>query len=291
MKGKIDKYMELTKPKVTLLNLLVGIACFVLAAFPRVNLLSLAVFSLAGYLTAGGCGVLNCVYDAKVDRLMERTSKRAIPSGDVTPKKALFFGLVLTVVGLAVSYFFFNASTAFMMVLGIAFYLIVYTVMLKRSSPWNVVIGGAAGCFAGLSGWTATGAALSWTPLLVAAIDFLWTPGHLWGLAIKKVREYRGAGIPMLPVAVGVSRASQIVFGLNVVTIGFSFLLPLLGMTGVIYFGIAVLVGMGFFVESRKLLSFPSESQGFRVFLASMPYLACLMLGLVLDKIVFVRLF
>lgn len=100
-----------------------------------------------------------------------------------------------------------------MLVAGIVFYLLIYTVLLKRFSPWNVVIGGIAGCFTALSGWTATGAALTWMPLLVAVVDFLWTPGHLWGLAIKRAAEYQKANIPMLPVVIGISKASQVIFG------------------------------------------------------------------------------
>jgi protoheme IX farnesyltransferase len=287
MKGNLDKYLEMTKPKVTLLNLLVGVTCFVLASFPSIDLLRLVLFLFVGYVTAGGCGVLNCVLDEKVDKLMERTSKRAIPSGVVTPKGALIFGMILTVGGLAISFFMFNFLTALMIFLGFIFYIPVYTVLLKRSSSWNVVIGGVAGCFAGLSGWTATGQALALTPLLLAAVGFLWTPAHLWGLAIKRNKDYKKAGIPMLPVVSGLERASQIVFLFNIATIGFSFLLPLFGLTGLLYLTIAVFAGVWLLIESRRLLIFHSESQGFKVFLISMPYLACLLTGLICDKVLF----
>ena len=183
MKQKIEKYIELTKPKVTLLNLLVGVTCFTLAAFPSVNLSKMVLFALAGYLACGGCGVLNCVYDQDTDKLMQRTSKRAIPSDTISPIEALVFGSVLTAAGIGISYFFFNFLTALMMVAGTAFYLLVYTVLLKRTSSLNVVIGGLAGCFAALSGWTAAVNNVSMLPLLRFTVDFLWTPGHLWGLA------------------------------------------------------------------------------------------------------------
>jgi protoheme IX farnesyltransferase len=288
MNGNLEKYAELTKPKVTLLNLLVGVTCFVLAAYPRIDLFKLGLFSVAGYLAAGGCGALNCVYDANVDRLMPRTSKRAIPSGTVTSHKALIFGSMMTAVGLAISYVAFNALTALMMLLGAVFYVLVYTVLLKRTSPLNVVIGGFAGCFAALAGWTAAVGSLNLLPLLVSLVDFLWTPGHLWGLAIKKVKEYGKAGIPMLPVTVGLTRAAQITFEVNVLTIGSSLLLPFFGLTGLLYSAVAISAGAWFLFESRKLAVFPSEASGFRVFLASMPYLAVLMAGLVVDKILFV---
>ncbi len=232
MKQKIIKYIELTKPKVTLLNLLVGVTCFVLAVFPTVDWLKLGLFAVVGYLAAGGCGVLNSVYDQDIDKLMKRTSKRAIPAGFLSANGATVFGILMIALSFALSIFFFNPLTATMIGLGALFYLVIYTVWLKRISPWNVVIGGFAGCFAGLSGWTAAVNTLSLMPLLVAMLDFLWTPGHLWGLAIKKIREYKSAQIPMLPVKIGISRASKVVFLLNVLTVACSFLIPIMGLAG-----------------------------------------------------------
>ena len=287
MRGNLDRYLELTKPKVTLLNLLVGATCFVLAAFPVINWMNLAIFVVAGYLACGGCGVLNCVYDQDTDKLMHRTSKRAIPSGTITSRKALLFGSVLTGGGISLSYFFFNSLTALMMVLGTVFYLVVYTILLKRVSSWNVVIGGLAGCFAALSGWTAAANSVSMLPILISAVDFLWTPGHLWGLAMKKVKEYKAAGIPMLPVTLGIKKAANVTFFFNIVTIAFSLTLPLLGLAGILYAAVAVLAGIWFTIESRKLVVFPSEIQGFKIFFASMPYLAFLMAGLLVDKLSF----
>ena len=288
MKEKIGKYFELTKPKVTLLNLLVGVTCFLLAAYPTFDWIKLAAFLIVGYSAAGGCGVLNSVYDRDVDKLMVRTSKRAIPAGYITKTNALSFGTTLIAISFVFSFLLFNPLTFLMIAIGTVFYLGVYTVWLKRSSPWNVVIGGLAGCFAGFAGWTAAAGTLSLIALLVGAVDFLWTPGHLWGLAIKKMEEYKSAGIPMLPVKVGLNKASQIVFSLNVVTVAFSLLLPLFGLTGAIYLGFAVLAGGGFLFQNRGLLFSASEANGFKAFLASMPYLALLMLGLIIDKILII---
>ncbi len=287
MIGNLGKYLEMTKPKVTLLNLFVGAVCFVLATFPTIEVSRLLVFIIAGYMTAGGCGVLNCVYDCNLDKLMTRTSARAIPAGFVTPRNALIFGSVMTVAGFTFSYFALNGLTALMMVLGAFFYVFVYTIVLKRASSWNVVIGGFAGCFAALSGWTAAVNGVSLLPLLVSALDFLWTPGHLWGLAIRKVTEYSKARIPMLPVAVGIPRASQIVLLFNALTVVSSLLLPLFCLAGLSYAVIAALAGAWFLFENGRLIAFPSETRGFRVFLASMSYLAIIMTGLILDKILF----
>jgi protoheme IX farnesyltransferase len=282
---EFSKYLELTKPKVTLLNLLVGITCFILAAYSTIDWLKLAVFSITGYLAVGGCGVLNSVYDRDIDKLMPRTSKRSVPTGRVSQKNAMSLGAGMIIASFIISYFFFNLLTTTMIVLGAVFYLIVYTVWLKRTSPWNVVIGGFAGCFAALSGWTAAINALSLAPLLVATLDFLWTPGHLWGLAIKKIKEYRNAGVPMLPVTSGIGTASKVVFWLNIVTVAFSLTLPLLRLTGSVFMIVALAAGVAFLFQNRGLIISASEEQGFKVFSASMPYLACLMAGLILDKV------
>ena len=176
MKQKIERYLQLTKPKVTLLNLLVGVTCFVLAAFPSITWVKLALFAVTGYLAAGGCGVLNSFYDRDIDKLMPRTSKRAIPAGQVASNKALMLGAAMIGASFAISYFLFNLLTFLMMVLGTAFYLIIYTVWLKRISPWNVVIGGFAGCFAGFAGWTAAVNTLSLMPFLLQCWIFFGRP-------------------------------------------------------------------------------------------------------------------
>ncbi len=284
---KLEKYLELTKPKVTLLNLLVGVTCFIVAAYPTINWLSLFVFGVLGYLVAGGCGVLNSVYDQDIDKLMDRTSRRAIPAGHVSTCTALTFGITLITIGMTIATLFFNTLTTVMLGLGTVFYIAVYTVWLKRKSPWNVVIGGLAGCFAALAGWTAAVNELGLLPLLVATLDFLWTPGHLWGLAIKKIREYKFAKIPMLPVTLGIKKSAIVVFWLNILTVAFSFSLPLLGLTGPVYLIIALVAGVSFLVHNRGLLGHASEASGFKVFAASMPYLASIMLGLILDKVAF----
>ncbi len=285
MIGNLGKYIELTKPKVTLLNLLVGVACFVLGVFPRIDLSRLCIFFVVGYLSAGGCGAINCVYDSKIDSLMPRTSKRAIPSGFVQPKNAFFFGAVLFVTSITLSQLFINTLTTLMVILGGVFYILVYTILLKRTSAWNVVVGGLAGSFAALSGWTAAVGSLSLLPLLVSLLDFIWTPGHLWGLAIKKMREYGQAGIPMLPVTVGLRKAAQITFLVNFATVCSSLLMPLFSLTGLFYMVIAISSGLWFLLENCRLAFLPSEANGFRVFLVSVPYLAVMMVGLVIDKI------
>ncbi len=285
MKEILYKYLELTKPKVTLLNLLVGATCFVLASFQSLNFVNLIVFCVAGYLACGGSCALNCFYDQDTDRVMQRTSKRAIPSGLITPFKALAFGLALTGTGVVAGSIFLNPLTGFIMLLGASIYVIVYTIVLKRTSSWNVVIGGFAGCCAAISGWTAAANAISLLPILVSTVDFLWTPGHLWGLAMKKLKEYKNAGIPMLPVTVGIKKTARIVLAFDLAAIAFSLVLPLLGVAGMLYATVAGFAGSWFLLQNGRLVKFPSETNGFRLFLSSMPYLTFLMIGLILDRL------
>jgi len=286
--SRLADFLQLTKPKVTLLNLLVGVTCFVLAACPKVDWVNLVVFLAVGYSAAGGCGVLNSAYDRDIDMLMPRTAKRAIPTGHVAVNDALVLGIAMIAASLTVSLVMFNPLTGLMIGLGVVFYVFIYTFWLKRTSPWNVVIGGFAGCFAGLSGWTAAVNTVSLMPLLIALVGFVWTPGHLWGLAIKKIKEYKTAGIPMLPVKVGLIRASQVVFFLNLLTVALSLVFPILHLTGIIYLSVALAAGSVFLFQNRGLLVSACEEQGFRVFLFSMPYLTCLMVGLIIDKVAFI---
>ena len=287
--SNLNKYLELTKPKVTLLNLFVGVTCFLLAELPSVNWLALAIFLVVGYSAVGGCGVLNCYFDRDLDADMERTSKRAIPAGRIAPVKALIYGIIMTLAGLMAAYFFFGVLTSLLVSLGIIFYVLVYTVTLKRTSRWNVLLGAIAGPFAALAGWTATGSSLSLIPVLIGMVDFLWTPGHLWCLAIRMVKEYKSAGVPMLPAVSGLAEASKFVFLFNVAAICCSLVFLAFGAVGLIYSVIACIAGAKLIVESKRLLVTKDGAQAFRLFMTTSPYLATIMIALLLDKLVLIR--
>jgi len=282
----LSKYLELTKLRVTSLNVLVGMTCFVLAQLPRIDWQTLALFGLVSYLAVGGCGALNSYCDRDLDKLMNRTSRRAIPSGEITPRNALLYGLMLLILGLSITYFVFGAPTFFMVSAGAVVYLFVYTLWLKRRSDWNVVVGGVSGSFAALSGWVATGNIVGLTPVLVAFLDFLWTPGHLWGLAMAKVNEYRRASVPMLPVTIGLRRAAHYLFLFNLFTLITSFLFPMFGLMGTVYSVIAGVCGLVLLWKSSKLISSPSQEEGFKLFKLSILYLTCIMVGLIVDRAV-----
>ncbi len=287
---KLRDLVELTKPKVTALNIAVGLTCFALAGFPSISWVGAATYFLVGYMVVGGCGALNCYLDRDIDAVMERTRQRAIPTGRVAARVAFAWGAALVVIGLAATLILFGTETALYVSLGSVFYLVIYTLWLKRSSRWNVVIGAAAGSFAALSGWSAAGLPLAATPLLVGLLDFLWTPGHLWSLAIKRVEEYREANVPMLPVASGVGTASRLVLAFNASTVVFTLLLPVLGLTGIVFAAASAWSCVKLMRATRDLLSSPSPELGGIVYLASMPFLGSVMLGLLLDRALFLPL-
>jgi len=183
------------------------------------------------------------------------------------------------------AYFIFSKLALAMIAMGAIAYLFVYTLWLKRRTRWNVVLGGISGSFAALSGWAATGNVISLAPILVALLDFLWTPGHLWGLAVARVKDYGRAGVPMLPVMTGLRTASRYVFSFNVLTFVSSFLLPLFGLTGWAYTTIAGFAGAMLLWRSWRLLKSPSEERGFRLFILSVAYLSCIMAALIIDKV------
>jgi protoheme IX farnesyltransferase len=208
MASGINDYVSAMKPSIALLNVFVGLAAILLAVGLGAPLLALFVTAAAGFLCAGGAGALNCYIDRELDRHMTRTRNRAIPGGRISADRILVFGISLSVVGVTLSLVYLNLLTAFLMALGIFWYIVVYTLWLKPKTKWNIVIGGAAGCFSALAGWASVTGAITIEGLLVAALIFLWTPGHFWGLAIAKTNDYANAEVPMLPVVEGISRSS-----------------------------------------------------------------------------------
>jgi len=284
------KYLELTKPKVTLLNMFVGVTCFLLAEIPSVNWELLAFFVAISYLSVGGSCVLNNYFDRDLDSAMERTSKRALPSGMVSPRRAAALGLLMLSAGLSIACLIFGYLSTFIVFSGISVYVVVYTMWLKRYTRWGVIVGGISGSLAAVFGWVATGSVFALVPLIVALLDFFWTPGHLWGYAIKNVADYSGAGVPMLPVVVGSARSSKYILAFNATTIGLSFLFPILGIAGLLYTTVAAVTGFVLLRESLRLVKTPTHEQAFRVFFASMPYLALIMLALLADKLLYVSL-
>ncbi len=197
----LSDYLELTKPKVQSLLLLTTIATMYVAGDPSPGLVALTC--LGGYLSAGGAGAVNHWYDRDIDKLMSRTANRPIPSGRVAPRSALLFGCALAALSILELSLTVNPLAAALSFSGFLGYVFVYTVWLKRRTPQNIVIGGAAGAVPPLVGWAAVTGSVSGTAVILFFIVFFWTPPHFWALSLLMKDEYRKVGVPMLPVVRG----------------------------------------------------------------------------------------
>ncbi len=202
-------YVSLAKPRIIVLLLITEVATMVIAArgIPSLTLLFWA--ALGGALASGGSGAINCWYDRDIDRVMARTCSRPLPSGRILPWHALTFGVSLIAASVVVFSLAVNTLAAALALAGGLFYVFIYTMLLKRRTPLNIVIGGAAGAFPPLVGWAAVTGTVSWLAFVLFALVFLWTPPHFWSLALLLRRDYRNASVPMLPGIIGTARTHR----------------------------------------------------------------------------------
>ncbi len=251
----VAAYIGLTKPRVIELLLLTTVPVMFFAArgIPPLGLVLATV--VGGTLSAGSASVLNCVYDRDIDEQMRRTRRRALPRHIVTPGAALVFGLGLGVLSLVVLLIWVNPLSAALALLAEAFYVLVYTMVLKRRTTQNIVWGGLAGCFPALIGWTAVTGALSWVPVVLFAVVFFWTPPHTWALALRYREDYAGVDVPMLPVVAPARVVARQVVAYSWVMVAVSLLLWPVAGTGLFY-PVAALVLGGFFLrEAHAMLA------------------------------------
>ena len=240
--AEVEDYVALMKPRVMSLvvfTALVGLLVAPGSMHPVIGFTALLCIAVG----AGASGALNMWYDADIDAVMTRTARRPIPAGRVLPGEALAFGLTLAVGSVVVLGLLVNVLAAALLAITIAFYVLVYTMWLKRSTPQNIVIGGAAGAFPPMIGWAAATGSLTVEPLLLFLIIFLWTPPHFWALSLLKSDDYARAGVPMLPVVAGhdETRRQILIYTLVLAPVG---LTPtLLGYAGLIYGAVALACG------------------------------------------------
>ncbi len=271
------------KPRIVLLLDFTALMAFLVAS-PSVSLLPLGAVLAAGTLASGGAGALNCYLDRDLDRTMGRTSRRPIPQGEISPGRALAFGLALLGIGAAISLTFLPPLASLSILLGAAIYVLFYTKYLKPRTTLNIVLGGSAGSCAPLAGWAAaTGQLSSIAPWLMALLVFVWTPSHFWALAMRSVGDYSKAGIPMLPVVVGEKKAAQYIALNTFLLVPLSLaMVPLSGFK-IIYLSIAGILGLGMILVDLQLAFNPTKSHAWTAFKFSSPYLAIVFLAMVLD--------
>ncbi len=279
----MSTYVELTKPRIVLLLDFTAAVAFLVASSP-VDLVRLLAVVLAGTLASGGAGALNCYLDREIDRRMGRTSQRPIPKGEVSPDRALVFGVGLVGAGMLISFSLLSLSASLFIFLGAAIYILFYTKFLKPRTSLNIVLGGSAGSCAPLAGWAAAqGPLASPVPWLMALLIFVWTPSHFWSLAMRAVNDYSKVGIPMLPVVVGEKKAALYIALNTFLLVPLSLVFVPLGTFGLVYLGIAGGLGLGLIVVDLKLAFNPTKSQAWTAFKFSSPYLAIVFLAMVLD--------
>src|SRR3954451_7233584 len=278
-------YVVLTKPKVQSLLLLTTISAMEIAGEPSPGLI--AATCLGGYLSSGGAGEVNHWYDRDIDAAMSRTADRPVASGRVSPRAALAFGCALSALSFVWLSATVNVLAACLALSGFLGYVFVYTVWLKRRTPQNIVIGGAAGAVPPLVGWAAVTGNVSWGAVILFAIVFYWTPPHFWALSLLMKNEYAKAGVPMMPVVRGEDETRKQI----VLYTGLLFLVTQLpvcgGLLGAFYMVAAAVLSAAFCVGAVSLQRSRERRDALRLYLFSLAYLALLFGAMVIDARLF----
>lgn len=285
---KVKAYFALTKPRVIELLLVTTVPVMILAQGGIPNLWLVLATLVGGALSAGSAGAFNCYFDRDIDRVMNRTSKRPLVTGVLSDREALVFAWTIGVISIVWLAVFTNALAASLSLAAILIYVLLYTLVLKRRTPQNIVWGGTAGCMPVLIGWAAVTNSLSWQALILFGIIFLWTPPHYWPLSMKYRDDYKTAGVPMLAVVRG-----RVVVGLQIVLyawamVACSLLLIPVGHMGIVYSATAVVAGGWFLYESHRLYSRSIRDlsiKPMRVFHGSITYLTLIFLAVAIDPL------
>jgi heme o synthase len=277
----LGDYAELTKPKVQSLLLLTTITTMLVAGEP--SALLIAATCLGGYLSAGGAGAVNHWFDRDIDARMARTASRPIPAGRIAPTAALAFGCTLAGLSFLELSLAVNVLAASLSFAGFLGYVFLYTVWLKRRTPQNIVIGGAAGAIPPLVGWAAVTGSLSGTAVLLFFIVFFWTPPHFWALSLLMKDEYAKVGVPMLPVVRGEAETRRQILLYTVLLYAVTQLPFCAGGFGYIYLAASMTLGLGFVAGAVRLYRRADRRSALQLYLFSLAYLALLFCAMVAD--------
>ncbi|MCK6095700.1 heme o synthase [Micrococcus sp. EYE_162] len=288
---KLRAYLELTKPQVIELLLVTTLPTMIFAQRGFPDLTTMIATLVGGAMAAGASGAFNCYIDRDIDRIMKRTERRPLVTGELTPREALVFSWTLAVLSVLVLGFGANWLAAGLGVAAIFFYVVVYTLILKRRTEQNIVWGGIAGCFPVLIGWAAVRGTVEWPALVLFTVIFLWTPPHYWPLSMKYKRDYQEADVPMLGAVASARLVSNQVVLYAWATVVCSLLLVPMGWAGIVYTAVALGVG-GWFVWEAHVLQRRAQREDFddrkamKVFHLSITYLTLLFVALAIDPFV-----
>jgi len=285
-----------SKPRIVLVLVITAIASALAAsrfdASPQVGwdipARVLILLALSGAVASMGASALNHYFDRDIDGLMERTSRRPIPAHKIAARNVLIYGLCMCVLSIGASWFLLNPYVAAMIFIGIVFYVVVYTIWLKRNNALNIVIGGFAGSAASMAGWASTTGSIDVTGFLVGWLVFMWTPPHFWCLAIKSRDEYASARIPMLPVLIGNEKTAEYIFLNTVILLPYSLALYFFGL-GLVYTVTAGVAGSAMLIYHYMLTKKPTPAFAWKAYKVTAPYLVIVFVALALDALFYYR--
>ena len=281
----IREIIEISKPRIVVLLVITAVTSMYAASKligPELDTWGLIHIIIAGGLASAGSSALNHYYDRDIDPLMKRTSTRPIPDGRIKPNQVLVYGLAVSVVSVVYGALALNYVSAFFIALGIFFYVIIYTVWLKRLNSSNIVIGGFAGSAAAMAGWSAATGSMDILGFLIGFLVFVWTPSHFWCLAMKMKDEYSEAKVPMLPVLIGMEKTSKYILINTLILLPYSLMLYAFGM-GIVYTIIAAAAGGLMLVYHYRLTKLPTSDFAWKAYKVTAPYLTIIFLAVALD--------
>jgi protoheme IX farnesyltransferase len=279
----LANYAALTKPWIVLLLLTTTLAAMLTAArgLPPFSILFFTL--IGGALASGGSNALNSYIDRDIDPQMGRTSRRPIPSGQITPRAALTFGIAAIALGFTALFVFVNPLSAFLSLAGSIYYVFIYTLVLKRRTPQNVVIGGAAGAIPPLVGWAAVTGQVNLLAGLMFLVIFSWTPPHTWALMLMLTKDYAKVNVPMMPVARGEASTRRQIVGYALGLIAVTLIPFFVNALGIFYLLVALLLGARFIQLTLQLMRDGEKSTARKLYIYSNTYLALLFLAMVID--------
>ena len=276
---------EVSKPRIIILLVITAVTSMYAGSKfvgPELSGYAILHIIIAGALASAGSSALNHFYDRDIDSKMERISKRPIPSGRTHSRTVLIYGLGVSIVSVVYAAFTLNYVCTFFIALGIFFYVIIYTVWLKRRNSSNIVIGGFAGSAAAMAGWAGATGSIDILGFLIGFLVFVWTPSHFWCLAMKIRDDYAEANVPMLPVLIGMERTSKYILANTIILIPYSLMLYAFGM-GIIYTIIAAVAGGLMLLYHYKLTQTPTSDFAWKAYKVTAPYLTIIFIGIALD--------
>ncbi len=281
----LKEVLEISKPRIVVLLVITAVTSMYAASKligPELDYFALLHIIIAGTLASAGSSALNHYYDKDIDPMMKRTSTRPIPSGRMKAKHVLAYGFGVSAASVIYAAFTLNLVTTFFIALGIFFYIVVYTIWLKRRNASNIVIGGLAGSAASWAGWSAATGSMDILGFLVGFLVFVWTPSHFWCLAMKIRDDYAEAKIPMLPVLIGMQKTSNYILVSTAILLPYSLMLYAFGL-GIVYMIIAAISGGLMLAYHYKLTKNPTSEFAWKAYKVTAPYLTIILLGVALD--------